>query len=86
MMFLGQGFQQLEDRDIRHTDKCDRMHSHTALLGRDHNAKDITSSEQITLEAVDRAVDKLKHNKAAGLDEILAELLKHGSDVIATVT
>jgi len=41
-------------------------------------------AEEITVEEVSRAIHRLKNNRASGLDDISAELLKHGNDVIAT--
>ena len=43
---------------------------------------DITDGE-ITQQEVRRAISKLKNNKAAGLDGITAELLKHGKELVA---
>jgi len=37
----------------------------------------------INLEEVQRAVDSLKNNKAPGVDEISAEMLKHGKETVA---
>ena len=42
---------------------------------------DISGSE-ITTQEVKKAINKLKNNKAAGLDEVTAELLKHGREII----
>jgi len=44
---------------------------------------DIAQLEEITVEEVVRAMHKLK-NKAVGLNDESAELLKHGNDAIAT--
>ena len=47
------------------------------------NPTEINISEsEITDQEVRKAIGKLKNNKAAGLDEITAELLKHGKDVM----
>ena len=37
-----------------------------------------------TASEVKKAVKKLKNNKAAGIDEIKAEQLKHGPDIVIT--
>ena len=42
---------------------------------------DISGSE-ITTQEVKKAINKLKNNKAAGLDKVTAELLKHGREVV----
>ena len=42
---------------------------------------DITEGE-ITQQEDRRAISKLKNNKAAGLDGIAAELLKHGKELV----
>ena len=42
---------------------------------------DITEGE-ITQQDVRKAINKLKNNKAAGLDGIAAELLKHGKELV----
>jgi len=36
----------------------------------------------ITAEEVTRAINSLTNNKAPGIDEISAEMLKHGKDTI----
>mgnify|MGYP003416956578 CR=1 FL=1 len=47
------------------------------------NPTEINISEsEITSQEVRKAIGKMKNNKAAGLDEITAELLKHGKDVM----
>ena len=39
-----------------------------------------TGCEDITREEVVKAMDKLKNGKAAGIDDVSAEMLKCGSD------
>jgi len=41
-------------------------------------------SEEITVEEVSIVINRSKNSKASGLDEIPAEPLKHGYDVIVT--
>ena len=41
--------------------------------------------DNITEDEVERAIRKLKNNKAAGQDQITAELLKHGSVTMVAV-
>ena len=45
----------------------------------DHSESDMS---QLTREEVEQAVNKLQNGKAAGEDEIVAEMLKNGRDVM----
>lgn len=40
------------------------------------------TSEEISGNEVARAIKGLKNNKAPGLDEVAAEMLKHGQNVV----
>jgi hypothetical protein len=44
---------------------------------------DVTMQE-FSLSEIEKAIRSLKNNKAAGLDEVSAELLKHGRDIVST--
>jgi len=40
--------------------------------------------EDFNITKTSKALNSLKNNKAAGLDEVTAELMKHGRDTVAS--
>ena len=56
------------------------------LIEKEDNEGDIGRlSEKITLEEVRRCIVKLKRGKAAGIDEIINELIKYGGEQVYTM-